>query len=192
MVRRLGAAVAWVALVGLCALPAQSADPTPAPVLAGQGLKAFCADLSGLIAAEAERERDDFAASLVEAVAVARQGLDKRVSLAAARADEDEGAPLLEWQADDALAAGRFLWERWMPTSPAAGLTVVDDRPDAWLLAPAPSPEAPYAGEPVRVDKHTGTVTWKLPHPSERERLHDALCGGGAPTVPATTAPPAS
>lgn len=180
MVRRLGGLSAGVALALLLAAPVLAADPvgTDAPVLAGKRLQAFCTNLEGLIAAEAERERTGFAASLAEAVTVARQGLDKRMALAAARDDEDEGAPALEWQADDALAAGRYLWQHWMPTSPAADLTVVEDRPDAWLLGPAPSPEATYAGEPIRVDKADGTVTWKLPHPSERERLHAALCGG--------------
>jgi hypothetical protein len=163
----------------LLAVPARAADPAAAsvPVLTGKPLASFCTGLAGVIAAEAERERSDFSASLAQAVDAARKGLDKRMALAAAIDDEGEGAPPLTWEPEDALAAGRYLWQRWMPTSPAADLTVVEDRPGEWLVGPAPTPEAPYTGEPIHVAKADGAVTWKLPHPSERERLYATLCG---------------
>jgi hypothetical protein len=67
----------------------------------------------------------------------------------------------------------------WIGTAPAATVAVVDDRPDAWMFAPSPGPDPPYTGDPISIDKGTGVVTWKLLHPSERERLHADMCEPG-------------
>jgi hypothetical protein len=160
-------------------------DSAVAPAARGPALTTpvrddFCRRLGELIQAENAREGADFARSLDEAVAAARLALDKRVVRAAADAEEDEGAPPVTWQAEDALAVARYLWQRWMPTAPSAGLIVTEDGPAAWLIAPAPAPDPPYAGPPIRVAKTDGAVTWRLPHPSERERLRDRVCGGPA------------
>jgi len=191
VVRRLARVLALAALPGLAALPAFAADPAGAgkPMLTGKRLTAFCADLAGVIAAEAERERAGFPRSLAEALA-AMQAQRARKVAAAASEDDDGVLPGPPLEPEDALNAARFLWQRWMPTSPAADLVVVADRPGEWLLGPAPGPDPSGPAAPIRVDKASGKVTWELPHPSERERLHEGLCGGsGTPAGPVPPTP---
>lgn len=156
-------------LLALMGLPgAALAQGTAAPE--GKTLAAFCTGLDGIIARENAREASEFAASL------------------AAMPDTVRGERRLPSEAvltrDEAVAVAERLWAMWMPTMPAARVVVMEDGADAWRLGPAPGPGPSYAGEPIRIDKRTGKVTWMLPHPSERERLHARVC------APAGSPPP--
>jgi len=157
------ALVAWGVAALLYVPAAALAQGVAAPE--GQARTAFCAGLEGVIAAENAREASDFAASIARMPVTVRS--ERRLPTDAVLTH------------DEAVAVAERLWGMWMPTTPAAGVAVVVDDPGAWVLAPAPGADAPYAGEPIRIDKRTGKVTWTLPHPSERERLHAELCGPG-------------
>lgn len=162
-IARTAAACLW-SLLALPALPA----PAPAQGVAGpegQALTAFCHNLEGIIAAENARAAADFADSLVQVPEDVRG--ERRLATDAVLTP------------DEAAVVAARLWAMWVPTSPAAAVGIVEERPDAWLLAPAPGAAAPATVDPIRIDKHTGVVTWKLPHPSERERLQDQVCAPG-------------
>jgi hypothetical protein len=162
---------AWAALA-LASLPAAAWAAGIAGPSKGT-MADFCTELEAVIAEENAREAADFAGSLAQMPETVRS--ERRVPTAALLTREE------------AVAVAERLWAMWMPTTPAANVGIVEDGADAWLLGPAPGPEPPYAGAPIRIDKHTAAVTWDLPHPSERERLHDQMCGDGGdgePPVP--------
>lgn len=134
----------------------------------------FCTRLAAIIDDENSRARAAFPASLADAVAEVKAGRS-----GARFTVDEEGAPPPEpvgVSRDEAVAIGRLLWARWVPFAPATGVAVVAETATDWVLTPAPG--APPADGP-RVDKATGAVTWALPSPSERERLHQAVCGPG-------------
>jgi len=162
-ISRTTAACLW----GLLALPvlpaAASAQGVPAPE--SRALAAFCHNLEGIISAENARETADFTASLAKIPADVRG--ERRLETDAVLTPDEA-----------AMVAGR-LWAMWVATAPAASVGIVEDGPDAWVLGPSPGPETPSAVDPIRVDKRTGAVTWKLPHPSERERLQTQVCAPG-------------
>jgi hypothetical protein len=156
----------------LCAWGAACLLGLPAPaVAAGIGApadgvrEAFCTGLAGIVAAERAREAGSFAADLAQAPDVVRG--ERRV---------ESDAVLTP---DEAEVVAERLWGMWAPTAPAGSVAVVEDTPDAWVLAPAPGPDEPPVTDPIRIDKRTGTVAWRLPHPSEREQLHAAMCAPG-------------
>lgn len=156
-------ALGWAAFA-LLSLPVAAA----AAGIAGAAAPAradFCTELEGIIAQENAREASDFAPSLA-AMPDAVRG-ERRVPTEAVLTP------------DEAAQVAARLWAMWVPTTPASSVAVVEDGPDAWLLAPAPGAGPPYAGAPMRIDKGTGKVTWALPHPSERERLHARMCEAG-------------
>ncbi len=162
-ITRTAAACLW----GVLALPVLPAAAPAQGVAApeGQALAAFCHNLEGIIAAENAREAADFADSLAKIPEDVRG--ERRLETDAVLTPDEA-----------AVVAGR-LWAMWVATSPAATVGIVEDGPDAWLLAPSPGPAAPAAMDPIRIDKHTGVVTWKLPHPSEHERLQTQVCAAG-------------
>jgi hypothetical protein len=158
-----GRLCAWgaICLLGLPGSAAAAGVGTPA-----EGVRAaFCAGLQGIIAAERAREAGSFAADLAETPDAVR-GERRMETDAVLTPDEAESV------------AGR-LWAMWNPTAPAGSVTVVEDTPEVWVLAPKPGPDEPPVSDPIRIDKRTGTVAWQLPHPTEREQLHAEMCGSG-------------
>jgi hypothetical protein len=138
---------------------------------AGPVPEGFCARLETIIAEENARERADFARSLAEAVAAVKGERTGEVFVV-----DEEGTPPpapVGVSREEAVTIARRLMARWVPTEPAAAVDVVAETGADWVFGPAP-------GE-LRVAKASGAVTWALPHPSERERLHAAVCGPEPP-----------
>lgn len=154
------AATALAALMALMPFPVSAAGmPAPSADWAGD----FCTRLEGMIDAERARVRADFARSLVDVVRQVRA--ERRL----------EGPPALT--PDEAVNVARRLWALWLPVAPAASVGIDGERDGAWLLVPTAAPDPHDAGEPIRIDRASGEVTWTLPDPSEHERLHAEVCG---------------
>lgn len=161
---RAARAVLWAA-GALCLLAPPPAGAAGVAAAAEASRPAFCAGLAGIVRAENARAAEGFEKSLADVPQTVRG--ERRVETDAVLTP------------DEALTVAGRLWALWVPTAPAGSVAVVEDTPDAWVLAPAPGPDAPAATGPIRIDKHTGKVAWKLPHPSEHERLHAEMCGAG-------------
>lgn len=158
-----GGVSGWAGGVVLATLLAAAPAAAKGVALPSDWVPGFCAGIDGIIRAEGDRAAADFAPSL--AAVVADVIAERRMAL----------GPTLT--ADEAANAARRLWALWLPIAPAASVGIVDDGPGRWLFAPPPDWDPPYTGDPIRIEKADGAVTWALPDPSERERLRAQVCG---------------